>query len=173
MRILKQAYLEIYKTMGDDMVQSAVPLHEKKYIKKNETLATSMMLELRDPFLHLDGLPAPSSSPKIVIVGAGLAGLTCAYRLKQAGYQATVYEANERVGGRVHTRRGDFADNQFVEAGDPQKGAYLIGNGNYSAEYGTEFTVTVKHTGTTLPGAIRPTNDEYTYKVKPQVKKAK
>ncbi|MGF9815401.1 flavin monoamine oxidase family protein [Bacillus toyonensis] len=117
MRILKQAYLEIYKTMSDDMVQSTVPLHEKKYIKKNEKLATSMMLGLRDPFLHVYGLPAPSSSPKIVIVGAGLAGLTCAYRLKQAGYKATVYEANERVGGRVHTRRGEFTDDQFVEAG--------------------------------------------------------
>ncbi|XLP20950.1 flavin monoamine oxidase family protein [Bacillus toyonensis] len=117
MRILKQAYLEIYKALGDTMVQPAVPLHEKKYIKKNEKLATSMMLELRDPFLHLDGLPSPSSSPKIVIVGAGLAGLACAYRLKQAGYTATIYEANERVGGRVHTRRGDFADDQFVEAG--------------------------------------------------------
>ncbi|MED2985425.1 FAD-dependent oxidoreductase, partial [Bacillus thuringiensis] len=116
MRILKQAYLEIYKTMEDDMVQSTVPLHEKKYIKKNEKLATSIMSNLQNPFLHSDA-PIPSSSPRIVIVGAGLAGLTCAYRLKQAGYKATVYEANERVGGRVHTRRGDFADNQFVEAG--------------------------------------------------------
>ncbi|XLP22093.1 hypothetical protein ACFMB7_27005 [Bacillus toyonensis] len=56
---------------------------------------------------------------------------------------------------------------------NPQKGAYLIGNGNYSAEYGTEFTVTVKDTSPIRPGSIRPTNDEYTYKVKPQVKKVK
>ncbi|OTW74717.1 monoamine oxidase [Bacillus thuringiensis serovar cameroun] len=74
------------------------------------------MTDLRDPFLHLNK-PFHSSSPRIVIVGAGLAGLTCAYRLKQAGYKATVYEANKRVGGRVQTRRGDFEDNQFVEAG--------------------------------------------------------
>ncbi|MED2984621.1 FAD-dependent oxidoreductase, partial [Bacillus thuringiensis] len=116
MRILKQVYLEIYKSMGDDMSQSIVPLHEKKYVKKNENLATSMTSRLKHPFLHLDS-PSPSASPRIVIIGAGLAGLTCAYRLKQAGYKATIYEANERVGGRVHTRRGDFADNQFVEAG--------------------------------------------------------
>ena len=32
--------------------------------------------------------------PQIAVVGAGLAGLTCAYRLKQAGYNATIYEAN-------------------------------------------------------------------------------
>ncbi|WP_257207422.1 flavin monoamine oxidase family protein [Bacillus toyonensis] len=116
MRILKQAYLEIYKTMGDDIEQSAVPLQGKKYVKKNEKLVASMMSNLRTPFLHLDS-PSSSSSTRIIIVGAGLAGLTCAYRLKQAGYKTTIYEASERVGGRVHTRRGDFADNQFVEAG--------------------------------------------------------
>ena len=40
------------------------------------------------------------SSARVVIVGAGLAGLTCAYRLRQAGVTATVYEANTRLGGR-------------------------------------------------------------------------
>ena len=43
---------------------------------------------------------------RIAVVGAGLAGLTCAYRLQQAGYYATVYEADpERVGGRCWTIR--------------------------------------------------------------------
>ena len=42
-------------------------------------------------------------APRIVIVGAGLAGLTCAYRLKQAGYAAEVYEASDRIGGRCWT----------------------------------------------------------------------
>ncbi|PFP31052.1 monoamine oxidase [Bacillus sp. AFS073361] len=54
---------------------------------------------------------------RIVIVGAGLAGLTCAYRLKQAGIIATIYEASERVGGRCWTRRNYFKDDQMVERG--------------------------------------------------------
>ncbi|MDO8156036.1 FAD-binding protein [Bacillus toyonensis] len=70
-----------------------------------------------NPSLSLDIPLTSSSDPRIVIVGAGLAGLTCAYRLKQAGYTAKIYEASERVGGRCHTRRGDFADNQIVERG--------------------------------------------------------
>ena len=39
--------------------------------------------------------------PNIAIIGAGLAGLAAAWRLGKAGLKATVYEASERVGGRV------------------------------------------------------------------------
>lgn len=42
---------------------------------------------------------------KIVILGAGMAGLTAAYELKRLGHEITVYEANDRVGGRAWTKR--------------------------------------------------------------------
>jgi monoamine oxidase len=58
-----------------------------------------------------------TTSARVVIVGGGLAGLTCAYRLKQSGINATIYEANTRLGGRCWTRRGDFADGQIAEHG--------------------------------------------------------
>src|SRR4051812_21440570 len=60
---------------------------------------------------------APPSNARIVVVGAGLAGLTCAYRLQQAGYAAQVYEASSRIGGRCWTGRGEFADDQIYEHG--------------------------------------------------------
>ncbi|HXW53962.1 MAG TPA: NAD(P)/FAD-dependent oxidoreductase [Myxococcota bacterium] len=42
--------------------------------------------------------------PKIVVVGAGIAGLTAAYRLKKDyGLDAVVYEASDRVGGKIRT----------------------------------------------------------------------
>src|SRR5438876_147690 len=39
--------------------------------------------------------------PKIVVIGAGIAGLTTAYRLQEQGLDVQVYEARDRVGGRI------------------------------------------------------------------------
>ncbi|MBN6189402.1 FAD-dependent oxidoreductase [Aneurinibacillus sp. BA2021] len=58
-----------------------------------------------------------ATAPRIAIVGAGLAGLTCAYRLKQAGITAEVYEASNRLGGRCFSIRNVFADGQVAEHG--------------------------------------------------------
>lgn len=44
---------------------------------------------------------------KVIVIGAGLAGLAAAFRLKNAGVNVTVYEADGRVGGRVMTERVD------------------------------------------------------------------
>jgi monoamine oxidase len=52
-----------------------------------------------------------------VIVGGGLAGLTCAYRLKQAGVAAELHEASDRLGGRCWSIRGAFAPGLVAEHG--------------------------------------------------------
>ncbi len=61
--------------------------------------------------------PPPERDEPIVVVGGGLAGLVCAHRLKQAGHRAAVHEASDRLGGRVWTIRGVFADGQIAEHG--------------------------------------------------------
>ena len=40
---------------------------------------------------------------RVVVVGAGIAGLAAASRLRQAGIDAVVLEARDRIGGRPHT----------------------------------------------------------------------
>ena len=55
--------------------------------------------------------------PDVAIVGAGIAGLTAAWRLRQAGVAAKVFEAQSRVGGRMLSLRDHFANGQVIELG--------------------------------------------------------
>jgi monoamine oxidase len=47
-----------------------------------------------------------AEGPRIAIIGGGIAGLNAAYQLKKAGLSSTVYEARDRVGGRMRSRTG-------------------------------------------------------------------
>ncbi|MFK7741058.1 MAG: NAD(P)/FAD-dependent oxidoreductase [Planctomycetota bacterium] len=64
-----------------------------------------------------DSAPAPHSPTNrapVAIVGAGLAGLTCARRLHAAGVDARIFEAGDAVGGRVRT---DEVDGHRIDRG--------------------------------------------------------
>jgi monoamine oxidase len=58
-----------------------------------------------------------SRSQKVIVVGAGIAGLIAAYELMNAGHDVNVLEARMRPGGRVHTLRDEFSDGLYAEAG--------------------------------------------------------
>lgn len=55
------------------------------------------------------------SNCDVIVVGAGISGLTAAWRLTQAGKRVTVLEANPRVGGR--TLNHQFGSGEVVEVG--------------------------------------------------------
>lgn len=54
---------------------------------------------------------------KVVILGAGLSGLAAGYNLTQKGYEVTILEARNRVGGRVFSTVADKQDNLILELG--------------------------------------------------------
>lgn len=77
----------------------------------------------------------------IGIVGAGMAGLTCAYELKRAGVTATLHEASDRVGGRIWSMGGAFAGPVDWQGQVIERGGELIDTGhktmiNYARELG-------------------------------------
>jgi len=49
--------------------------------------------------------PGSGQGRKVVILGAGISGLVAAYELRQVGWDVTVLEARDRIGGRVWTAR--------------------------------------------------------------------
>ncbi|KAF7249982.1 L-amino-acid oxidase [Varanus komodoensis] len=63
-----------------------------------------------------DGLGKAEKPKRIVIVGAGIAGLTAGKVLLDAGHQVTILEARSHVGGRMETYR-DPAGNWYVDLG--------------------------------------------------------
>jgi monoamine oxidase len=63
------------------------------------------------------GLPHTSNPKKVIVVGAGMAGLVAASELRHAGHKVILLEAQQRVGGRVHTLREAFSDGLYAEVG--------------------------------------------------------
>ncbi len=58
-----------------------------------------------------------SGGKKVIVLGAGLAGMVAAYELILAGHDVTVLEARNRSGGRVWTLRDDYPEGLYAEAG--------------------------------------------------------
>src|SRR5271169_5576850 len=70
-----------------------------------------------------------SSSHDVVVVGAGMAGLTAARTLAEAGLKVLVVEAQDRIGGRIWTRHvGDEAIElgaEFIHGRPPELWALI------------------------------------------------
>ena len=67
--------------------------------------------------LPLRVVAAPARRESVLVIGAGLAGLVAAYRLREAGKRVTIIEARDRSGGRVRTLRGFFDEGIYGELG--------------------------------------------------------
>ena len=63
---------------------------------------------------------AGNKPPSVAIVGGGITGLVCAFRLVQRGVPVTLYEASDRVGGVIRSLHRDgylaeFGPNSILE----------------------------------------------------------
>jgi monoamine oxidase len=63
------------------------------------------------------GLAPTPQSRRVIVVGAGMAGLVAAYELQRAGHDPLILEGRQRVGGRLYTLREPFTDGLYAELG--------------------------------------------------------
>ena len=56
----------------------------------------------------LPGIEKNRKGKKVIIVGAGISGLTAGYLLKKAGHNVVILEASSRAGGRIQTYRSSI-----------------------------------------------------------------
>ena len=86
----------------------------RSFIKKTSAAGSLAALS---PISISSIFKSSSDDKRIIVVGAGLAGLSCAYELDKAGFNVILIESRSRPGGRVRTYRDPFADNLYAEMG--------------------------------------------------------
>lgn len=78
---------------------------------------------------------------KVIVVGAGFAGLTAAYKLKSSGFDVEVFEARDRVGGRVCSRK--LENGAIVEMG----GEWITADDHSVRDLASELNVPLAEVG--------------------------
>jgi monoamine oxidase len=114
------------------------PVNRREFLKRSLLAATTL------PCLHpvigaagLEAIPRSGAAKKVLVIGAGLAGLSSAYELTRAGHDVTVLEARARSGGRVWTLRDSFPEGLRAEAGATN----VFDNHEWTMKYARELGV--------------------------------
>lgn len=118
----------------------SIPIDRREFLRVGLFAAASAQLtSLHSWSLRPQALRHTSSPKKVLIVGAGLAGLVAGYELTQAGHDVTILEAQLRPGGRVQTVRETFSDGLYAEAG----AARIPDNHDLTLHYAKHFGLTL------------------------------
>ncbi|WP_305852230.1 FAD-dependent oxidoreductase [Croceicoccus sp. YJ47] len=101
--------------------------------------------------------PGAGAGRSVIVLGAGIAGLVAAHELEQAGFDVTVLEARDRVGGRAwalrngtkiemigeETQTVSFADGLYMNAGPARIPSFHTGFLGYAKKFGVPMEVEV------------------------------
>src|SRR5688572_15242132 len=114
------------------------PATRREFLKA--TLAASAGLLMSRSELFGQAMPQGrgGGGKRVAVIGAGFAGLACAHELMAAGYDVTVIEARDRVGGRVLSFK-DLVPNKNVEGGGELIGSNHPTWVNYAKMFGLEW----------------------------------
>lgn len=87
---------------------------------------------------------AERHAPKVVVIGAGLAGLSATYRLRARGVNARLYDAQDRLGGRCWSITNFFENGQTAEHGGQYIDSRHTQLRSLAAELGVDLVDTFK-----------------------------
>lgn len=129
-------------------------------------LQPPFVLDGEDRYRELirEGLPRSTKRKKILVIGAGIAGLVAASLLEDAGHEVEILEGNTRVGGRLWTLREPlFTPGVYIEAGGmriPDFHSLVL---DYAAKLGVKLTPFIESSpnGLLLCNALRVKQSEY------------
>jgi monoamine oxidase len=105
----------------------------RDFLKQSAIIAAGSVL-LPNSFNIIAG-----SKPRVVILGAGFAGLAAGYRLGQRNFDVTVLEARNRIGGRVFSYEIDKNEKLVIELGAEWVGASHTRIHEMCREFGLEL----------------------------------
>jgi len=126
------------------------------HFNRREFLKSSLLAATALPCLHpviaaasRDAIRRTGAARKVIVIGAGLAGLSSAYELTRAGHEVIVLEARTRSGGRVWTLRDSFPEGLYAEAGATN----VFDNHKWTMKYVKELGVALDPMGSTGGGS--------------------
>jgi monoamine oxidase len=122
-------------------LRKLISISEEKNVSRREFLrkaATASAVVATAPIFSK--LSFAKDTPKIAIIGGGLAGLSAAYTLRKHGLIAQIYEANNRIGGRIFTAKNYLAQGLTTEFG----GEFIDSSHTEMIAFAKEFGLELK-----------------------------
>jgi len=107
-------------------------ISRREMIERSLSAAAALLLSDR-----FTAMPRAAAG-RVVVVGGGFSGLAAAYELSRVGYDVTVVEARNRVGGRVISF-GDLVPGKNVEGGGELIGSNHPAWNGYAKQFGLKF----------------------------------
>ena len=112
-------------------------LSRRQFLRRSAVAVAAAGLSQRGLTGAVANIVLSGPARKVLILGAGMAGLVSAYELSKLGHDVRVLEARARPGGRVYTLREPFSDGLYAETG----AARIPDTHNLTLKYVKEFNV--------------------------------
>jgi monoamine oxidase len=102
------------------MDTSSEKLARRDALKIGGAVMAGTLAEAAVPFRLVAQASGTAKKKSVVIAGAGIAGLSCAWELVRRGHEVTLLEAAGRAGGHVKTMHDPLADGLYADLGAEQ-----------------------------------------------------